>query len=210
MGRDVAGGTVCLDTNGDGGPGDSDQQSRAPLPISHFQLPIGDGLLEVLPDGFTTELCPAAEQWWRTAALALGCGKLLTFDYGLSAEEFFMPERKDGTARGYHHHRLSSDVLAHPGEQDITAHVNFTAIQTAGESAGLRTDAFLTQAQFLTSIAARMWKDEASFGDWTPERTRQFQTLTHPEHLGRSFRVLVQSRSTWTRRNASSYRVPVA
>ena len=85
-------------------------------------------------------------------------------------------------------------MLAIPGEQDITAHVNFTAIHAAGESAGLRTDAFLTQAQFLTGIAARIWKDEGSFGKWTPERTRQFQTLTHPEHLGRSFRVLVQER----------------
>jgi SAM-dependent MidA family methyltransferase len=100
-----------------------------------------------------------------------------------------------GTARAYSHHQASRDVLANPGEQDITAHVNFTAIQTAGESAGLRTDAFVTQAQFLIGIAARAWKDGASFGAWTPERARQFQTLTHPEHLGQSFRVLVQSRT---------------
>ena len=157
-----------------------------------FQLPKDPGLLDTLPDGFTTELCPAAEEWWRAAAMALGCGKVLTFDYGLSAEEFFVPERKEGTARGYHHHRLSSNLLAHPGEQDITAHVNFTAIRTAGESAGLKTDAFLTQAQFLTRIAARILKEEGSFGDWTPERTRQFQTLIHPNHLGQAFRVLVQ------------------
>jgi SAM-dependent MidA family methyltransferase len=84
-------------------------------------------------------------------------------------------------------------VLANPGAQDITAHVNFTAIRDAGESAGLKTEAFLTQAQFLTGIAARTWKDDASFGRWTAERIRQFQTLTHPEHLGRSFRALVQS-----------------
>ena len=76
-----------------------------------------------------------------------------------------MPERKEGTLRGYHRHRPSSDVLANPGEQDITAHVNFTAIQAAGESAGLRTDAFLTQAQFLTGIAARIWKEEARSGN---------------------------------------------
>jgi SAM-dependent MidA family methyltransferase len=148
----------------------------------------------MLPDGFTTEVCPAAEKWWRTASRLLACGKLLTFDYGLRAEEFFMPERKAGTVRGYHHHQPGNDVLAHPGDQDITAHVNFTAIRTAGESAGLRTEAFLPQAQFLTGIAARIWKDGALCGEWTPARTRQFQTLTHPEHLGRSFRVLVQSR----------------
>jgi len=177
-----------------GGPGNSVQRSIDPLSISPFQLPIEDGVLDMLPDGFTTEVCPAAEEWWRTAAIALGCGKLVAVDYGLSADEFFMPERKEGTTRGYHHHRPSSNVLANPGEQDITAHVNFTAIRTAGESAGLKTNSFLTQAKFLTSIAAQTWKDEGSFGEWTAERTRQFQTLTHPEHLGRSFQVLVQSR----------------
>jgi SAM-dependent MidA family methyltransferase len=73
--------------------------------------------------------------------------------------------------------------------------VNFTAIQNAGESAGLKTDTFLTQAQFLTSVAARIWEKENSFGEWTLQRTRQFQTLIHPDHLGRSFRFLVQSRT---------------
>ena len=178
------------------GPADSDQHSADPVSISHLQLPTENGLLDMLPDGFTTELCPAAEAWWRTAAMALGGGKLVAVDYGLSADEFFMPERKEGTTRGYHHHHYqpTSSVLANPGEQDITADVNFTAIQAAGESAGLKTDSFLTQAKFLTDIAARTWNKAGSFGEWTAERTRQFQTLTHPEHLGRSFRVLVQSR----------------
>jgi SAM-dependent MidA family methyltransferase len=177
----------------DRGPGCSHEEASAACSLSHFQLPTTIGLLETLPDGFTTELCPAAEQWWRRAAMALGCGKLIAIDYGLTVEEFFVPERKDGTVRSYHRHRSSGDVLANPGEQDITAHVNFTAIRDIGESAGLKTEAFLTQAQFLTGIAARTWKDEGLFGKWTPERIRQFQTLTHPEHLGRSFRVLVQS-----------------
>ena len=152
-------------------------------------------LLDVLPDGFTIELCPAREDWWREAAGLLASGKLLTIDYGLEAEEFFTPERKDGTLRAYHRHQPSREVLANPGEQDITAHVNFSSIQTAGESMGLKTDCFLTQAQFLTGIAANTWKGEANFGEWTTERTRQFQTLTHPEHLRRAFRVLIQSRA---------------
>jgi SAM-dependent MidA family methyltransferase len=179
----------------EGGAGGGDQPSCSALPSSDIQLPIRSELLEVLPDGFTTELSPLAGQWWREAAMALECGKLVAIDYGLTAEEFFMPERKGGTLRGYHGHRLAFDVLANPGQQDITAQVNFTAIRAVGESVGLRTDAFLTQAQFLTSLAARTWKDEGSFGNWSPERIRQFQTLTHPEHLGRSFRVLVQERS---------------
>jgi len=171
-----------------------DRSSRAKIPFPHSDFPIAEELLGVLPDGFTTEACPAAERWWRMAAGALKCGKLLAIDYGLSAEEFFSPERKAGTLRGYQQHRSSSDVLTNPGGQDITAHVNFTAIRAAGESAGLSTETFLTQAQFLTGIAGRAWQEPGAFGEWTPERTRQFHTLTHPEHLGRSFRVLVQER----------------
>lgn len=178
----------------DGGVGEGREWWRADFLISSFQLPPERRLQEILPDGFTTELCPAAEEWWRQAGMVLECGKLLTIDYGLTAEELFVPERPNGTTRGYHHHQLSGDLLACPGEQDITAHVNFTAIRAAGESAGLNTDADLTQAQFLTSVAARTWKDQGSFGKWTRERMRQFKTLTHPEHLGRSFRVLVQER----------------
>src|SRR5207245_4088656 len=117
------------------------------------------------------------------------------------AEDFFVPERKEGTSRAYYQHRLSSDALAHPGEQDLTAHVNFSALQAAGEAAGLKTEALLTQGQFLTEIAARIWERGAGFGEWSPERTRQFQTLTHPEHLGRPFRVLVQSRGQYERQS---------
>ena len=177
-----------------GGLGDRSQSCGAASPISGVHLQIGNELLERLPDGFSIEVCPAAEEWWRMAAGALEGGKLLTIDYGVMAEELFVPERKGSTLRAYRRHQSSVDVLADPGEQDITAHVNFTAIRAAGESAGLTTEAFLTQAQFLTAIAARTWNDKGSCGQWTPERTRQFHTLTHPEHLGRSFRVLVQSR----------------
>ncbi len=167
------------------------------LQISNFKSPIlalPEELLEVLPDGFTTEICPAAENWWRDAANSLASGKLLTLDYGLNAEEFFAPQRAQGTLRAYHWHRLSDDVLANAGEQDITAHVNFTAIQKAGESVGLKTETLVSQAQFLTGIAERIWRSPESFGGWTAQHTHQFQTLTHPEHLGRAFRVLIQSR----------------
>lgn len=157
-------------------------------------MEIGNGLLDVLPDGFATEWNPSAEKWWSNAAAALQCGTLMTIDYGLQSEEFFAPERPKGTLRAYRKHHIGGDLLAEPGEQDLTSHVNFTTIRRAGESQGLITDALLTQSQFLTQIASRTWGGESSFGEWTAERRRQFQTLTHPEHLGRPFRVLIQSR----------------
>jgi SAM-dependent MidA family methyltransferase len=149
-------------------------------------------LLSVLPDGFTIDLSIAALDFWQNAAEFLRGGKLVTFDYGLEVQDLFLPERRDGTLRAYHRHQVLADALARPGEQDLTAHVNFTAIQRTGEAAGLRTELFLNQAQFLTGIAVRACKDPGAFGNWTPARVRQFQTLTHPEHLGTAFRVLAQ------------------
>jgi SAM-dependent MidA family methyltransferase len=150
-------------------------------------------LEEILPDGFVAEINPAAEKWWGEAARVLKRGKLLTIDYGMDAEEFFVPERQKGTLRAYHQHRLSSDVLSNPGELDITAHVNFSATLRSGEMEGLRTEALMSQTKFLTAIAQQAWQRADVFGDWNPACSRQFQTLTHPEHLGRPFRVLVQS-----------------
>lgn len=149
---------------------------------------------EELPDGYTIEVCPEAEEWWRAAASALKYGKLVTIDYGLGAEELFTPGRANGTLRAYSRHRQSGGLLERPGGQDLTAHINFTAIQAAGEQVGLRTEAFVAQATFLTENARRIWGGNADFGEWTSASTRQFQTLTHPEYLGRSFKVLVQSR----------------
>jgi SAM-dependent MidA family methyltransferase len=147
----------------------------------------------VLPNDYTIEISPAAENWWRQAAGSLARGKLLAIDYGFAAGEQFSPTRLNGTLRGYFRHHAADDVLANVGEQDLTAHVNFETIQKAGEEVGLKTESFCTQPQFLTRILKKAMRDK-SLGEWNASRTRQFQSLTHPEHLGRAFRVLVQSR----------------
>ena len=169
---------------------------RMPEPIhdSRFTIHAPLELLEILPDGYILEVSPAAESWYRDAAAMLKAGTIVTIDYGLSAEELFTPLRSHGTLRAYHHHRVSDDLLANVGEQDLTAHVNFAALQTIGEQTRLQTESFQAQSRFLTKTAEAMWKNSTASGDWTPAQTRQFQTLTHPEHLGRAFRVLVQAR----------------
>lgn len=164
------------------------QRSSVPFPK------LDPALLAVLPDGFINEICPAATLWWKEAAAYLNAGKLLAIDYGLVSEEFLTPERSNGTARAYFQHHADSDLLARPGEQDITAHVNFSALQTAGEIAGLNTSALVSQAKFLTEIAGRSMSDPKNGSNWDEKRRKQFRTLTHPEHLGRPFRVLIQSR----------------
>ena len=91
-----------------------------------------------LPDGFAVEISVAAVQWWRDAAKCLDQGWLLTIDYGLKVEELFSPSRVQGTLRAYRQHRLVQDVLVDPGDQDITAQVNFSSLQAAGAEEGLQ------------------------------------------------------------------------
>lgn len=152
-------------------------------------------LAAVLPDGFVLERTPFAELWWGIAAQSLRQGKLLTFDYGHTTGEFINPTKPDGTLRAYRDHQLAPDLLATPGEQDITAHVNFAAVTQAGERAGLGTVELTDQSRFLSRIAQRTMRQPTVFGDWIRERARQFQTLTHPDHLGRSFTALLQERA---------------
>lgn len=152
-----------------------------------------DDLLAVLPDGFTFERCLEAETWWQNAAGALHSGKLMTIDYGLTDDELAAPERRNGTLRAYYRHHLTDDLLARPGEQDLTAHVNFSALIRRGEGIGLQTELFDIQSRFLTKIFTRIGKKE-THQPWAAAHARQFQTLTHPDHLGGNFRVLIQSR----------------
>ena len=142
----------------------------------------------------TTEICPAAEDWWGSAAQSLKVGKLMTLDYGTHNEAGLSPNHPNGTVRAYHRHKLCDNILANVGEQDITANVDFQAIQQTGEAAGLRTEAFVSQSQFLTGIAGRIMAGGNESSEWSPKKSRELQTLIHPEHLGRAFRVLVQSR----------------
>jgi SAM-dependent MidA family methyltransferase len=169
------------------------KSSALTLALEHFEW-LPQELLAVLPDGFTTEICPGAENWWARAAKSLQAGRLMTLDYGLKAEEFFAAHRAEGTLRAYRRHRNSVDLLADAGEQDLTAHVNFTQIQSSGMKAGLRTELYASQADFIAGIVKEFWAEAERQGDWSPQRNRELQTLMHPEHLGRAFRVLVQSR----------------
>jgi SAM-dependent MidA family methyltransferase len=152
------------------------------------------GLERVLPDGFTIDFCPAARRWWHAAARALLAGSLLTLDYGLTTAEVFSAARGRGTLRAYQRHTVSRRLLESPGTRDLTAHVNFSDLMETGEAAGLRTAVLVSQETFLLGIMSATERQAETFPLWTVPRRRQLQTLVHPEHLGRSFRVLRQYR----------------
>ena len=144
-------------------------------------------LTKVLPDGFTWEMNMGATKWWMTAMRSLRAGKLVAIDYFIADEELWRPERVHGTARAYRKHHVSMDLLANPGEQDITAHVFLRPLQMLGKRAGLTTEPLMTQAAFLTRILQQGARPREPFA-------AHFKTLTHPEHLGERFKVLIQSR----------------
>jgi SAM-dependent MidA family methyltransferase len=153
-----------------------------------------DELLAVLPNGFTVEISPEAVSWWLRAAHALAEGWLFTVDYGLLQDDFFQPHRSRGTLRAYSKHRPGGSLLDGVGDQDITAHVNFSLLISAGESAGLQTEEFAHQGVFLKGIVEQIEKRPSAFPLWTAMRYRQLKALLHPEHLGRAFKVLSQRR----------------
>ena len=168
----------------------------APLPahVQVFSDSLPPELLAHLPDGFTTEIGKAACEWWREAANRLNSGRMLAIDYGLSQEEFFAPHRHEGTLRAYSQHRQSSHLLEDPGEQDLTSHVNFSAIKRTGHDAGLTTTSLESQETFLTRILTRLIERPQDTQFLNPKRRRNLQSLIHPSHFGRAFSVLVQNR----------------
>ena len=103
-----------------------------------------------LVDGQTAEICLALDGWIADAASGLAGGLLLLIDYGAIATELYDPvRRRDGTLRAYVRHRVHDDPYRHVGRQDLTAHVDVTAVEGAATAAGLTHLATTTQAEFL-------------------------------------------------------------
>ncbi|HON07344.1 MAG TPA: SAM-dependent methyltransferase, partial [Verrucomicrobiota bacterium] len=158
-----------------------------------FLKKIDSSIMEIIPDGFVFELSTMAVEWWKDAANFLRCGKLIAFDYGFESSGFLNPLFPSGTLRAYQKHHSTNNVLKSPGEQDLTADVNFSIIIKAGENCGLTTEYFGSQELFFYEIVEKLSKSE--FPEWFTNNIPQFKTLTHPEHLGRQIKVLVQSKN---------------
>ncbi|HEV8190820.1 MAG TPA: SAM-dependent methyltransferase [Ktedonobacterales bacterium] len=163
------------------------------------------------PDSWRAELCLESSGWMRRAAAGIHRGVVLTVDYGDTARRLYGPLRRHGTLAAYVRHQLGEDLLAHPGQQDLTAHVNFSALIQAGREAGLRFVALTTQAAFLEhlgireeaeALTARLYpyaitERHTSRGQLDFLRTYSLRnavaTLLLPGGLG-GFKVLVQQR----------------
>jgi SAM-dependent MidA family methyltransferase len=143
---------------------------------------------------YRTEICPASRAWMRGVAGFLRRGYVLTLDYGYPASLYYAPFRMDGTLTCFHKHRSGDEVLRGPGEQDLTAHADFTALARAGAAAGLETLALVDQQRFFTGVAEDELSGAAVYPGGLLQQSRAWQTLTHPEHMGTRFHVLVQAK----------------
>jgi SAM-dependent MidA family methyltransferase len=101
------------------------------------------------PIGFESEICTAAAAWTRTIGSRIQQGALLLIDYGFSNAEYYLPSRNGGTLMCHYRHYAHSNPLALPGLQDITAHVDFTAIAQQAVQNGLDLLGYTSQARFL-------------------------------------------------------------
>ena len=144
------------------------------------------------PPGYLSEIGLAAGDWTAAWGSILGCGVLLLIDYGFPRHEFYHPQRSSGTLMCHYRHHAHGEPFFLPGLQDITAHVDFTAIVESGYEAGLDLLGYTTQAAFLlnngvTEILARTPVEDSA--RYLPQ-AQAVQKLVSPAEMGELFKVM--------------------
>jgi SAM-dependent MidA family methyltransferase len=145
-------------------------------------------------------------------------GLIVTFDYGLPQAKLFRGRmRRFGTAAAYSKQRVSRDLLVNPGEQDLTAHINFDDLRRGGEEEGFATLFFDIQAKFLLALGAAEHEllhpigevpiDSAEEGMALLDARDDAKRLILPDGIGADIRVLVQERGAGT--GNWSFQVPL-
>ncbi|MDR1662490.1 MAG: SAM-dependent methyltransferase [Azoarcus sp.] len=144
------------------------------------------------PAGYVSEIGLAAGDWTAAWGAILAHGALLLIDYGFPRHEFYHPRRASGTLMCHYRHRAHGEPFFLPGLQDITAHVDFTAIAESGCEAGLELLGYTTQAAFLlnngvTGILARTPYEDAK--RYLPQ-AQAVRKLVSPAEMGELFKVM--------------------
>ena len=168
------------------------------LPASE---PVGKRIAPLgLPEGYESEIGFAAEGWVRSVADILEQGVLLLVDYGFPRGEFYHPQRNTGTLMCHYRHRAHADPLILVGLQDITAHVDFSAVAAAGIESGLSLLGYASQALFLLGcgldeLATRI--DQSDTRAYL-QFTNAVKKLTLPHEMGELFKVIALGRGVET------------
>ncbi len=149
-----------------------------------------------VPVPYESEIGLAGEAWMRSLGGFLEAGVALVFDYGFPEREYYHPQRNEGTLMCHHRHRSHDDVFLLPGEQDITAHVNFSALARAARDGGLEVLGYATQAQFLVNCGITDVLSEVNVENalrYAPLAAEANQLLS-PAEMGELFKVLAVGR----------------
>ena len=146
-------------------------------------------------EGWMAEIRPLAAPWMQKLGQCLSRGELIVVDYGYTLEEWRQGRFPTGSALAYRRHQVGYDLLAHPGDQDMTAHVNVSQLIDAGRQSGFAVRSLQSQEKFLMEIG-----QEDEFGDLFADcfsdaerlhRAQLLKTLLLPQGMGEAFRVLV-------------------
>ncbi|WP_395736038.1 class I SAM-dependent methyltransferase [Prosthecobacter sp.] len=143
-----------------------------------------------LATGHVLEINLAMLAWIRDLAHSAFRGAIFIADYGLDAEEFHADARAEGTIRRYHQHQMDGQVLAGLGECDLTTHINFTRLIEEALRHGLAQREYDLQGRVLGRMATS-WIQSLEGSQPDAATMRQFQSLTHPALMGRSFRCVI-------------------
>jgi SAM-dependent MidA family methyltransferase len=174
--------------------------SEIPHPLSTSALAEYFATQQIaLAEGQLAEAGLEACDWITEIARRLDRGFVLTIDYGHEASDLFDAHHHAGSILSYARHQASNNLFAAPGEQDLTAHVNFTALREWGARQGLETLGLITQTAFLLALGkGNDFTDLYDPGMDEPARLRarlQLKTLIYPEGLGERFQVLLQQKN---------------
>lgn len=166
--------------------------------INNYFQTIEINFSELYPENYRTEVNLSALNWLETVTNKLKKGFILTIDYGYTSDKYYHPQRFQGTLKCYYQHRHHDNPYVNLGTQDITSHVNFTALEKYGQSFGLDNIAYTQQALFLMNLGLGDRLNELSYSKMPlPEmlsRRNQLHSLINPEGLG-NFKVLLQSKN---------------
>jgi len=146
--------------------------------------------------GYVSEVSLAVPALVRSLSSALRKGVLLLIDYGFGRREYYHPQRSRGTLMCHYRHRAHDDPFYLPGLQDLTAHVDFTAVAEAGIDAGLKLLGYTTQAQFLVNSGIIELLGHPSADAAIPRLTLTagVQKLLSPAEMGELFKVMALGR----------------
>ncbi len=145
-------------------------------------------------EGYRSEILPQLPYWLQAVIGPLQTGALLFVDYGHPRREYYHRDRRDGTLRAFHRHRVTSDVTARVGLQDITASVDFTALAEAGTDAGFEFTGYCSQASLMigNGLEQRLAAHESVARDEAARYAlrQQAQQLTLPGAMGERFQAM--------------------